>query len=325
MLALVCSWAQSEENIHTYIMNGDMNQVVRLLDEHPDYIHQRDAGFTPLIRSVAQGQKAITELFLARGADVNESVGESALYTAASSPLAAAVFYGHKDIAELLIKKGAHVNFQDVLGRTAVYMALNGTGNKKELLTLLIVKGAHVNGKIRPEGTCPAGARCDGPDHGGWTPLHLAVSINDKESVMLLIAAGAKLNTKDETGSTPIYLSHSWPQGKEITELLIAKGASVNVQDSSGVTPLLLALIHHDYPKARFLVEKGADVNMKADDGDSPLAVVFSAGYDLASASYKRSPENIAMVKLLVAKGADVSIANDGDPTWERLIGKHNR
>lgn len=55
MLVSVCSLAHSEENIHTYIMSGDINKVTVLLDEHPDYIHQKDAGFTPLVRSVAQG------------------------------------------------------------------------------------------------------------------------------------------------------------------------------------------------------------------------------------------------------------------------------
>ncbi len=314
-----------EENIHTYIMSGNVSKVKMLLDENPQLVHQVDAGFTPLIRAVARGQKAIVELLIDRGAKINEQVGESEAYFVESSPLQAAVFYGYKDIAELLISKGADVSFRDTIGKTPVYAALNGIGDKREILALLISKGASVNGKIQSEGTCPKGALCDGLRHGGWTPLHLAVSRNDKESVALLISAGAHINEKDEAGDTPLYLSRSWPEGKEVTELLIEKGAGVDVKNNSGETPLLFALIQNDYSKARFFIEKGADVNIKTQGDLSPLAIVFSAGYDLASASYKRSPQNIAMIKLLIAKGADTNISNDGDPAWERLIGKHSR
>ena len=62
---------------------------------------------------------------------------------------------------------------------------------------------------------------------GGETPLHQIVIQGDVEFAKLLIAKGAKVNTKDYAGWTPLHeaCNHGFLQ---MAELLIKHGATVN-------------------------------------------------------------------------------------------------
>jgi len=102
----------------------------------------------------------------------------------------------------------------------------------------------------------------------GFTPLHLAATMKGhKEVVELLIANGADVNAKSESGSTPL---HGVFNG-EITELLIAKGSNVNARTGVGQTPLLFAVTFGRKETVEILIAKGADVNAKDDAGVTPL------------------------------------------------------
>jgi ankyrin repeat protein len=56
---------------------------------------------------------------------------------------------------------------------------------------------------------------------------------------------------------------------KEIIELLIAKGADVNAKNNSGWTPLLMAVLGDRKEVIELLIAKGADVNAKDSRKDS--------------------------------------------------------
>ena len=57
------------------------------------------------------------------------------------------------------------------------------------------------------------------------------------EAVKQHLAAGADVNAKVKTGSTPLHFAAGYGR-KEIVELLIAEGADVNAKKNSGRTPL---------------------------------------------------------------------------------------
>jgi cytohesin len=138
-------------------------------------------------------------------------------------------------------------------------------------------------------------------EKNGITALHMAASICNKELVDLLISKGADVNSKDNTGTTPLhYALGCSPKGgldslkegwKEVAELLLAKGADINAQGYYWWTPLHFAVKNNSKEAVELLLSKGADVNLKDIDDRTPLYYAGKAG-------------NKEIEKLLLSKGA---------------------
>jgi len=139
--------------------------------------------------------------------------------------------------------------------------------------------------------------------------LFEAVRKADVEQVKLLIAQGADVNAKwrdvysrDEEDPWPrdterTALRHAVKAGKiEAVKLLVEAGANVN---AGKWPPLVQAVQENNTAIAEYLIDHGANVNPRQDlDWDwGPLQIA------------PWTSNNIEMVKLLIARGADVSIA----------------
>ena len=136
---------------------GDADRVRTLLDANGSL---RDAhapdGWTPLHLAGHFRQRAVIELLLARGADVN-AVSHNA---DANAPLHAAVA-GGADVALLrrLIKAGARVNHRQSGGYTALHEAA-AVGNA-DVVRMLLEAGAQPDARNGQDHT-PAELACDG-------------------------------------------------------------------------------------------------------------------------------------------------------------------
>jgi ankyrin repeat protein len=131
----------AEDSIQVAASVGNIEAVKQHLAAGADVNAKDDKfGITPLHIAAAYGEKEVTELLIANGADVK--VADMSLMT----PLHFAVVFGHKEIVELLIVNGADMNAKDGnVGWTPLhYAAFNG---HKEIAELLIAKGADVNAK----------------------------------------------------------------------------------------------------------------------------------------------------------------------------------
>ncbi|KPJ53425.1 MAG: hypothetical protein AMS16_05325 [Planctomycetes bacterium DG_58] len=115
-----------------------------------------------------------------------------------------------------------------------------------------------------------------------YTELHSAARKGDEEEAVRLIAHGADVNAQAKHGETP--LSFAAEAGKvEMAKLLIAKGADVNLG-----CPLSVAVARGDRRFAELLIANGAKPG-----GHAMVQAVCGQRTD--------------MVKLLMAKGADVN------------------
>jgi ankyrin repeat protein len=72
-----------------------------------------------------------------------------------------------------------------------------------------------------------------------------------------LLAAGAKIDPKDDTGRTPLYLAALEGHDK-LVELLASKGADVNTKDRDGQTALSIASKRHHQAVVDMLLKHGA-------------------------------------------------------------------
>ena len=99
---------------------------------------------TPLHWAAYGGHKEITELFIAKGADVNAE-SENGV-----TPLHMTVVYDHKEVAELLIANGADVNAKMDDGRTPLDFAI--IYNQTEAADIIRKHGGKTGEELKAEG-----------------------------------------------------------------------------------------------------------------------------------------------------------------------------
>ncbi len=192
---------------------------------------------------------------------------------------------------------------------------MRGKGLLCLCLALMVVTGG-----CRKKPQHPVHARNRTGPHS--TPLHVAARQGNIEAVRSLIAQGADVNARDETGETPLYdAACDAPLG--VMQVLIANGADVNAKDNYGRVPLdatfhrekegedtaefllrsgvkvavghLISAVKVGYTRlAELIIDEGIDVNARGEDGSTALHVASGWG-------------RIDIAKLLLAKGADVN------------------
>lgn len=153
-----------------------------------------------------------------------------------------------------------------------------------------------------------------------------------------LIAAGAKVDAKNDRGQTPLHVAAIL--GKlDMVRLLLDNGANPNARDQYGLTPLNAALTigHRSTDRVdakltiiKLLISRGAKVNCSTDERVTPLHQAISGC--LTGVANCSAYESIAIY--LVGKGAAVNAEDRegksplmwaiedpdiaGDPKWNR-------
>jgi hypothetical protein len=102
-----------------------------------------------------------------------------------------------------------------------------------------------------------------------------AAGMGEKDKVRALLGKkGVDVNYQDESGMSAL-LAATLENQQETVKLLVASGANVNTKFKDGTTPLMAILIQ-DSPNAAlalFLVEKGADLEAKNNMGFTALQI----------------------------------------------------
>lgn len=171
--------------------------------------------------AVSTGQKALVELLISKGANVNSGNSYS------SEPLHKAAISGNLDIMQLLLKNDADINAKVLYGAYPGETALHAAafGGHLQAAELLLVNGADVNAA----------------DLRSYTPIRRAVVQGDVAMASLLIKKGADITIRDKGGMTLLHVVAP-ARHVAIAELLIAEGVDISALDNSGFTPLDYAL-----------------------------------------------------------------------------------
>ncbi len=218
-----------------------------------------------------------------------EALHEGDEYQAAALLFAAARL-GCKAEARALIDRGAAIDAKDREGATALARAAQA--GKTALAALLIDKGADVNARAVD----------------GSTPLFYAAEADRPGAIRLLIDRGADPNIPGRRGLGPLAAA-AYNGSPASAEGLLKHGADPNALDADGKSAIVYAVGRANTEVAALLLAAGVDVNRRYAHGLT--ALMWAAGHD-ASAGVD---DVEATMKLLIGRGADLSLTDDRGKT----------
>lgn len=186
---------------------------------------------TPLLYAAWEDMVDLVKELLDRGADSNQR-GTILRRGKPTFPLLIAAEKGNADIISVLVNAGARVNEQDSEGFSALHAAAV-CRNPKILKTLIHEHHADINHCLL----------------NGSRPIHSAASRGTAEHVRILLDAGASIDSKNDSGRTPLHWAtdgENW----DVVELLLEKKANTNLKaDEAGITPLDMAHLARNMPQ----------------------------------------------------------------------------
>lgn len=346
----------------TAVSAGDAAEAKRLLNADPSLANAPNVDrVTPLYQAILWERRGIIDLLIAHGANVNAlsdcgvkrydpvvpfrgSVSPRLnTFRSSETPLLEAVRLGDKDTVRYLLEKGADLNTSGSHSGPPLLMAVGQ--RDRDLVSALLAKGADINGNSL----------------SSRTPLSLAVSMADSGMAEFLIAHGADVHLTLSDGTTLLHEAARANSLSLVTRLL-ALGLDVNAETKEGVTPLdriafrdpldpttrrpgpsffspvaVLLRKHGAYSgKTRtspifYFVDMGDAQAVAAMLRDHP-SVVSAKDTNQQTPLYHAcrttgipTPENEAVIHLLIRSGADVNIDLDNGMTLLALYAARGR
>jgi uncharacterized protein len=167
-----------------------------------------------------------------------------------------------------------------------------------------------------------------GGGSGGLTPLVFAAREGNLETAKVLVEAGAAVNQTTEYGWTPLLVATN-NRNYKLGAYLLEHGADPNIANKGGWTPLYLATDNRnieggDYPVPKpdadnleyvvQLLDHGADPNMRVRENTlSRTIFTMQWFFEPGATAFVRAAQSsdVALMKLLLARGADPKLATD--------------
>lgn len=324
-----CQVSQQEENmLFESVRDGNLQQMLVLLDKGID-VNCRDAyQYTPLIIAAKYGRAEIAEKLCDRGAKVN-AVSNPDLWAYGEdgySSLHWAAFNCDSEMARILVGRGAEVDQFGGTGETPLMIA--SRRNCKILAGFLIDKGADVN-KVNDEDQKTT-ALVEAVKNGHLdivdllmnkgakyiirtnlqtsSLLSIAVANSHLAVVRYLIEKGLPVNGRDQDGSTAIHFAlRPSLESRYILEYLVEQGGDCAAKNILGTSPLMQASLYGLAWEAEFLIGKGAPVNDTDSREETALHYACRGILSKPQEGYCKGMGLEATIRLLLDKGAKVN------------------
>ncbi|OTA01082.1 hypothetical-protein [Trichoderma parareesei] len=263
---------------------------------------------TALTAAAFDGIIEMVQLLLDAGADINDPNGW-ALQTAAAE--------GHYEIVQELINGGAEVNActhnANFPAGTAIQAACESS--RSDIVSLLLEKGADPN----------LGLGTDSP------PIVAATQRGEDRILEMLVNAKADVDVfGGYDHSTPLINAAAYLP-KESLQLLLNAGADINLPDNDGDTALIVAAARGDVEAVTFLLDNGADIMHSSKRDMNALQTAFAAtqpseedGEEVAdfvgSSNEQWECLNVLIERVTVLLGAIKTAVDSGDVSLEGII-----
>lgn len=275
----------TKRDYFTAALYGEVSELARILDAHPDWLEEANSTGTALHYAVRSKDLSAARLLLRKGLDIDtmNRQGETALHVCATLGLC--------DAATFLLDHGADVNLSGLPddrrpdGTRYVPTPLSQAAAMGELkmVQLLLDRGAKIVRDPKIDQVTAIHAACN-----PHLPLSELPSPDNRKVIELLIKNGANINSTTPTGETPLFwaVRGGW---LEIVEYLIKRPdviVSITERgDGRGVLHIAVhgacnpALRPRHTPEVRkrlamavrLLVEAGADPKRADIGGKTPM------------------------------------------------------
>jgi ankyrin repeat protein len=252
---------------------GQAEIVEALLNKGADINYRDNNSFTALhsaVRDSDYGEDrdqraravATIKVLLAHGADVNARLHQekptvralNELQFEGATPLALAAEVNNLEAIKVLVAAGADPNIPTAYGTTPLILAA-GAGTDVQRARSVEERGIAVE---TAQFLLDHGADVNAVGEFGWTPLHAAAYQGLTDVIELLVSKGAKTETKDKLGQTPLSISLS-----VLTKEAGAKRLQIPRRYRGEVAQLLLKL------GATPLMQSGVNIVVQR-SGDAP-------------------------------------------------------
>lgn len=258
----------NERSVMSLAVQSGISDMVELLIDSGYVI---DNSVDRLLHEVAAMNRVdLMEVLCLGFLDIDVSLvdfhGRTALHVAA--------IYGHVEILQFLVSVGSDPDVADHNGWTPLHCA--SIEGHVEAVEFLLNCSIYVKYAVTKEGQTAFALAVEKGHSDLYGMLHLgdvlqrAATIDDVPGMHNCLAQGAKVNGKDQNGWTPLHRA-AFKGRMESVKLLLDHGAWVDVVDDSGYTPLHRAVEAGHVQVALALIAHGAKANMKGLKGVVPL------------------------------------------------------
>ncbi len=230
-------------------VNGN-EAIIGLLLENGAKADLRGGYFDNTLQAAcAFGTESITRMLLSHGADANLSVWNF------GSPLGNACTHGKLEVAKFLVEAGADLYATNLVGHSALLMAVFSEMSELEVIDYLIslgvdpshgdkrgCNGLHYAARAKKihviEKMLEYGNNVNGTDLNGWSPLHWAIASREASTdiVRLLLQSGCDKDKRDKQGRTALDLAIFFERAVEIA-ILEGTAANTNSEDGESLVP----------------------------------------------------------------------------------------
>jgi hypothetical protein len=279
-----------DSNIHALAVNGNKHGMRALVDSDLDVDVEDNDGCAALQKAAYGGHRAISQMLLDAGADVNHPGGN--LH---GNALQCAVRQGHGRLVQVLIDNGANVNQQRGISGSALQAA--ASQGHESIVESLLRAGADVN--------------TTGSVH---TTALEAATANGFDNIARILTAGVKADGTEapEPSQHPAELLHSGSDGPSNVSAASKPAAVITQRGIQWVFDQQLKQRYfYDAAKHEFVYENGTRRKAPARPGDPTHP---RSSVSVSSMSSQHTPKTVSALQDGPAWMFDQQLK--AGPTW---------
>ena len=244
--------SQGNSILHTAVRWDARVSVETLITYRMDVNAHSLNGNTPLHDAVIYRMSEIETMLIRNNANLEVRNIDG------NTPFMEAVRSGIIPSVEKLALNKADTSTRNIRGDTPLHIAVST--EQIEIVNTLLRMGASIHAR----------------NTRNRTPFQISLSISPAMVSTLLTAD--RINIPDDQGNSALHIAIQERSPENILRTIISRGARLNTVDSNGKTPLRLAVDINSWDAAKLIADAGADPFLTAVDNRNPAEISFSKG-----------------------------------------------